>query len=983
MLKLKNACLLAFDRSLRMFVLEDTLQGLIIFNRIKKPNINSSKVRKVDKHIRRDRIRKFIGKYADKENCKETQDYITYWLDLLEAIFGIESNCRERVQYQKDVIVNRHTKTIDIYIKETQVIIEQKSYGLSLDQKHKQSDDAMLTPYEQAKRYNDNLPKNEKASWIVTSNFSEIWIYDMNKIVPDKEENIVKLKLADLESEYYQLEFLLNDKVKEVTKEVELSLQAGELIGKIYDLLYKRYHNKDSQQAHRSLNVLCVRLVFCLYAEKADLFKPNLFAKYIKEREPKDIRQALISLFKVLDTKRGEDRQAIYVDEELDAFPYVNGGLFEEEIEIPLITKEIKEAILEASRFKWAEISPTIFGAVFESTLNPETRRSGGMHYTSIENIHKVIDPLFLNDLTKELDKILIDGHPSSLYAYQNRLAKLRFLDPACGSGNFLTETYICLRKLENRVLSARMKYIEFNFEDAQWLKVSIDQFYGIEINDFAVTVAKTALWIAESQMIKSAEDILNSPIDFLPLKTNANIVEGNALRIDWESVVPKEKLSYIYGNPPFVGSKKQSKEQKIDMRNVLSGWHNAGNLDYVACWFKKASDYMKKTKIKTALVATNSITQGEEVASLWKPLFNEGMEIIFAHQTFRWDSEALIKAQVHCVIIGFAEKSKSKEKKEKRIYKNNTFIVSDNINGYLLNEKNVFLERRAQGPLCDVPPIIMGPMALSNNFLVLEKDEKEAIIAKEPEATKWIRRFSMGDEFISGEERYCLWLQEISPEELRTLPLVYDRVKKCREWRYAQVKTGDAYKYRDIPHLFRPNAKFFADIPYLAIPQTSSENRKYIPMGFVDDGMIPGQKLYIILRASKYIFGVLTSIVHMAWMRKFTGRMKSDYSYSIYIVYNNFPWPTPTKEQKERIEQTAEAILSVRAKYPDCSLASLYDPIAMPSDLRKAHEMNDKAVINAYGIDVKTLDDENFEAECVTMLMQMYQKLTNTQKKE
>ena len=728
----------------------------------------------------------------------------------------------------------------------------------------------------------------------------------------------------------------------------------------------------------KSLNALCVRLVFCLYAEDAGIFgQRNMFHDYLEAYEVKDCRRAIIELFKTLATPILERDE--YLEEDLAQFPYVNGGLFADEtIEVPPFTEEIKQLLLtKASEdFNWRDISPTIFGAVFESTLNPETRRSGGMHYTSIENIHKVIDPLFLDELKNEFQEILQiqvrRTKDKRLDEFQNKLAGLTFLDPACGSGNFLTETYLSLRRLENEVIQEKVNGQITLGEVRNPIKVSIQQFYGIEINDFAVTVAKTALWIAESQMLEETKSIVYGfNDDFLPLKTYVNITEGNALRIDWNDVISVEKLSYIMGNPPFVGFSFQTKEQKADILSVYidekgKSYKTAGKVDYVAGWYFKASQYIWKTKIRVAFVSTNSITQGEQVSNVWKPLYERfDIHINFAYRTFIWDSEANVKAHVHCVIIGF-----SGEKIEKCIlFENGNKKIVKNINMYLLDSEDIFIESRKDA-LCDVPEISKGFQATDNGYLILNEEEKEDLLVKEPSAEKWIRPYSMGVEFIKNTPRYCLWLVDIKPNELQQMPLIKKRVSDCKKWRESATKTGDAYKLRDTPHLFRP-CKQFRDVPYIAVPLVSSENRRYIPMGFINNGMIPGNNLFSIFNAGIYHFGILQSNVHMAWMRAICGRLKSDYRYSSGLVYNNFPWPTPTVQQKERIEQTAQKILDVRSSFSESNLADLYDPLTMPPELRKAHTANDKAVMAAYGFSTKMT-----EADCVAELMKLYQRL-------
>lgn len=718
-----------------------------------------------------------------------------------------------------------------------------------------------------------------------------------------------------------------------------------------------------------------------------------MFHDYLKSHE-RDARRALIDLFRVLDQKP-ENRDP-YMDEDLAAFPYVNGGLFSDEnIIIPRLTEKIVSLILrEASEnFDWSDISPTIFGAVFESTLNPETRRSGGMHYTSIENIHKVIDPLFLNDLRAELAEIqqipVVRTRRSRLEAFQEKLAGLTFLDPACGSGNFLTETYLSLRRMENEIVRSLIDAREGRTKDQRdqitagqimWgitdstvlepIKVSIQQFYGIEINDFAATVAKTALWIAESQMMKQTEEIVQMPLDFLPLKSYVNIFEGNALRVDWESVVPKGRLNYIMGNPPFVGARLMSKEQKADVNTLFAGWKNAGNLDYVCCWYKKASDLMRDTAIRSALVSTNSVSQGESVANLWKPLFEAGIHIDFAYRTFRWDSEASQKAHVHCVIIGF---SSAANPKEKVLYSGGHAQIVHNINGYLVDADNVFVENRNK-PICNVPETGIGNQPIDNGQYLFEKEEMEAFLHTEPKAAPLFHQWYGSREFINRSPRYCLWLGECSPSMLRTLPNCLKRIENVKEYRLSSSRASTV-KLAETPTRFQTENMPKGD--YIVIPEVSSEKRKYIPMGYMNSTVMCSNKLRLMPDADLYEFGVLESNVHMAWMRAVSGRLKSDYDYSIKIVYNNFPWPTPTDEQKVKIEQTAQAILDARNLYPNDSLADLYDERTMPPELRRAHQQNDKAVMQAYGFSIR----DTTESTCVAALMKMYQQLVQAEK--
>lgn len=913
--------------------------------------------------------RNFAAYWKDKGYEKgESQPF---WLSLLRDVYGVE-HPEQFIQFEEQVHLD-HTSFIDGTIPATHVLIEQKGLGKDLNKPIKQSDGALLTPFEQAKRYILELPVSQHPRWVVTCNFSTFYVYDMER--PRGEPEIIEL--ANLEKEYYRLQFLVDAGNEHLKREMEVSIAAGEIVGLLYDAFYKQYANPESEHSLKSLNKLCVRLVFCLYAEDAGIFGHHgMFHDYLKGFDTRGLRKGLVDLFRVLDTKL-QDRDPYLKDDnpELAAFPYVNGGLFSDEnIEIPPFTDEIRDLLLvkASENFNWSEISPTIFGAVFESTLNPETRRSGGMHYTSIENIHKVIDPLFLDELKAELDEICANPvertRTAKLRVFQRKLASLTFLDPACGSGNFLTETYLSLRRLENKIL-VKLSHGQVTMYSASEspIQVSISQFYGIEINDFAVTVAKTALWIAESQMMKETEKILLVPLEFLPLKTNAFIVEGNALRVDWESVVPKSKLNYIMGNPPFVGARLMGKEQKVDVNTIFPGWKNAGNLDYVCCWYKKAADIMQGTSVRSALVSTNSVSQGESVANLWKPLFDDGVHIDFAYRTFRWDSEAKIKAHVHCVIIGFSVAASSTPKK---LFDGDRYQVANNINGYLLDGENVFVESRSK-PVCNVPEIGIGNKPIDGGFYLFEKEEMEDFIKKEPSSKKYFRPWYGSREFINQKPRYCLWLGECTPAELKAMPHCMERVKAVREYRLASPSAGTV-KLADKPTRF--HVENMPSGRYIVIPQVSSERRRYIPMGYMDNSVLCSDKVRILPNGNLYEFGILESNVHMAWVRATCCRLKSDYSYTVNDVYNNFIWPAPTEQQKAKIEQTAQAILDARALYPDSNLADLYDELTMPLELRKAHQANDRAVMDAYGF-IKGTAARTSESACVAELMKLYQQ--------
>ena len=956
-----------------------------------------------------------------KNRGDEKSDTQQFWANLLTSIFGI-AEPQAYIEFEKRVKLT-HTSFIDAYIPSTKVLIEQKGADIDLRKGYRQSDGAILTPFQQAKRYANEMPYSSRPRWVVVCNFQSFLVYDMEK--PNGEP--FEILLENLEKEYYRLSFLTDTGNFHLKKEMEISIKAGDLVGKIYDALLDQYKDATSTETLKSLNVLCVRLVFCLYAEDAGIFGvKNMFYDYMVRFQARDFRRALIDLFQVLDTKK-EDRDA-YLDADLAQFPYVNGGLFSKnDIEIPQFTDELRKLILDkaSENFDWSEISPTIFGAVFESTLNPETRRSGGMHYTSIENIHKVIDPLFLNDLRDELEDVKAEPIAKTQLKraseFQTKLASLRFLDPACGSGNFLTESYLSLRRLENEAILLQTKgQMQMGFEETNPVKVTIHQFYGIEINDFAVSTATTALWIAESQMLKETSKIIQFDLDMLPLKTYHNIKEGNALRESWTEWIvdednpiviaeranvypmseapmsmvrepvakyasinlysdeinlhPKRKepetyhvdFDYIMGNPPFVGYAYQTKEQKADLEDLMKGFGK--NIDYVAGWYYKASKLIKDTNIKCALVSTNSITQGEQVAAIWKPMFERfGIHFDFAYKTFRWDSEASLKAHVHCVIIGFSAGVESLET-TKRIYiPDKTFIEAKNINGYLIDAPSIFIEKRTK-PICSVPEIIRGSSPNDDGNLLMTCEEFNEYIKKEPYGEKFIRPFMMGKDFIQRKPRYCFWLVNANPTEIRKCPILLKRIEAVKAFRETS-KREKTLQLANTPTLFEDMR--ISDTKYIAIPKVSSEARRYIPIDYLESEVIPGDKLFFMKNSSLYHFGILTSYVHNAWMRTVCGRLKSDYSYSNTIIYNNFPWPTPTEEQKAKIEQTAQAILDVRAKYPESSLADLYDEVTMPPELRKAHKENDRAVMAAYGFSPKMS-----ESEYVAELFKLYEEL-------
>lgn len=910
----------------------------------------------------------FIERWENRGN--ERQDTQSFWLDLLQSVYGIE-NPSEYIKFE-DTVMMDHTSFMDGYIDTTKVLIEQKGANKDLSKAIKQSDGSFLTPFQQAKRYSANLPYSKQPRWIITCNFKEFYVYDMEK--PHGEPTVIRLE--DLEKEAYRLEFIVGTSNEHLEREMAISMEAGEIVREIYSGLLQQYKNPENPESLHAMNQLIVRLVFCFYAEDAGMFgKKTMFHDYLSRFSSRDFRRGLLDLFNVLNTPI--DERDPYLDDELSAFPYVNGGMFaENNLEVPQFTDELRESILEhaSSSFDWSEISPTIFGAVFESTLNPETRRSGGMHYTSIENIHKVIDPLFLDALKEELNEIRQIKQPATLknraQQFQEKLSRLVFFDPACGSGNFLTETYLSLRRLENEAIKLYVGDTVLLDVGYDLVKVKISQLYGIEINDFAVSVANAALWIAESQMLEETMSIVYSNIDFLPIKSYSNIVEGNALKLNWEEIVPKDKLSYIIGNPPFVGANSVSKSQKEELLDLFGKKSNAGILDYVSGWYAKAANLIQGTKIKCAFVSTNSITQGEQVSVLWEYLSSKGIYIDFGYKSFVWNSEAKDKAKVHCVIIGFSSKNNG----NKMIFDKDSKQIVESITPYLTEGKMIFVGRM-NNPISLVEGITKGCQPTDGGNLIIEEEDYLEFIKQEPNARKYIKRLYGAVEFINNRKRYCLWLTGISPSELRSMPKVLERVQKVKEMRLNSSAEGTR-KLAERPHEFRETYNFDS---YIIIPSTSSENRKYIPMGFMGKDDISTNANLIIPNATLYDFGILTSNVHMAWMRTVAGRLKSDYRYSAKIVYNNFPWPTVTEEQKQFIANTAQGILDARALYPDSSLADLYDELTMPVELRKAHQANDIAVMKAYGM-IKKVDGKNTfltESETVAKLFEMYQELT------
>ena len=930
---------------------------------------------------RQQNAREFVKTWSSPNKGREDADRQTFWNDLLQRVYGI-NDYYNYITYEKDVQVKAGgkvtTRRIDGYIPSTKVMIEMKGKKIKdLTKPLKQSGGGGLTPFEQAKRYANFLPNSEQPRWILVSNFNEIDIHDMEK--PLAKPTVIKL--SDLPQKVKLLEFIVNASQQKVIDEKKLSVDAGNLVAKIYHELTNAYAqgrgvDVNSPEIQRSLNMLIVRLVFLLYADDSNLFgKDNIFQAFIERREPRDIRRDLSTLFKVLD--QPESERDPYLDDEFNQFAYVNGGMFSDEnVIIPQFTDELKRLIVEeaGAGFDWSGISPTIFGAVFESTLNPETRRSGGMHYTSIETIHQVIDPLFLNDLHDEFDKIQNMGNNNQRVIkareFREKLGKLNFLDPACGSGNFLTETYLSLRKMENeclRIITGDQGTLAIT--DDSDPKVKIQNFYGIEINDFAVSVARTAMWIAESQMWEQTKDITFANKDFLPLDSNDSIYEGNALRMNWEDIVKPYELDYIMGNPPFVGYSLQTKEQKQDIKQEFFKYTDKyGKFDYVSGWYIKGAKYIQNSTIKVGFVSTDSIIQGEQAPEIWKVLFNDfHIFINYGYRSFEWNNEAANKAKVDVVIVGFS----TKEDKNPTIYDEQKIISAKHINQYMYDSDNIFIDTTRKY-IEAMPKMKTGNRPADGGALILSPKEAKELVNEEPQSKQFIKKLTGSKEFITGKYRYCLWLVNVTPKQLRSMPLVLKRVEQCKENRLSGAP--DRQKLAATPHLFREQMN---PDNYMIVPLVTGCRRKYVPFGYLGNDIIPTNLATIIPEADHYTFGVLESIVHMAWMRVVAGRKGTSYRYSKNLVYTNFPWPVVDINQKEKIAITAQDILTARNLYPDSSLADLYDPLTMPIELRKAHEANDKAVLKVYG-----LKQSASESEIVQHLFKMYEELTRKDKR-
>ena len=896
---------------------------------------------------------KWAGKGYEKGECQK------FWRGLLHDVFGV-ADPDDWVQYEVQVA----TGFVDAYISRTKVLIEQKGF------EHGLADKAAM---KQAMMYVGAMPDTMPVRYIVLSNFQEFWIYDKHS----PEMKPVKVALKDLPKKLRVLSFLSEvEKTVTIVRDVAaVDKKAGELVGRLYKALLASYTGEVNERVLESLNMLCVRLVFCAYAEDSGVFPMrDQFVNYMRRYDAEAFRDRLAQLFRILNTDEN-DRDPDDIPALLE-FPYVGSGLFDDEhIRIPRFTDETRTLLLDCmcADLDWTEINPTIFGAVFESTLSTAMRRKNGMHYTTVKNIHRVADPLFLWALEKELDEIAaivnVKKRNEALAAFQKKLGRLRFLDPACGSGNFLTETYISLRRLENRAIALRQQgQAEFDLGDT--ICVTIDQFFGIEIDGFAVSVAQTALWIAESQMMIETERILHRRIDFLPLKRYAHIVKGNALRMDWNSLLPEgEHFDYILGNPPFVGQNLRSREQAEDMLKVFAGTDAGGKLDYVAAWFKITFDYMNvHPETLAAFVASNSLAQGESVGLLTPVRTSLGVQIDFAWRTFVWDSEAAEKAHVHVVIIGFSKCGAG----EKILFEDdiNRHVVPS-INGYLAEGVDRIVKSRANNINASPVRVHQGSPSADDKQLSMSREERDALVAKYPELDAVLLPYVGSDEYINavGFARYCIWMVGKRPSDFLHIPEMRERFRHVHDFRLA-CATDRVRKTADSPHLFTQIRQPQGD--YILIPRVSSERRKYLPVGFMPATVIASESSVVAENASLVDFGLISSSVHNAWMRTVCGRLEMRYRYSP-AVYYNFAQPVLDDDVRASIAATAQGILDARAIYADKPLSSIYgeDMYFYPEVLR-AHEANDAAVLAAYG-----LAEKSTESEIVSRLFEMYARLT------
>lgn len=887
---------------------------------------------------------RFSKRWKDAYN--EEAQAQPFQLDFLRAFGVADPEAMGDFEY-KVPLSNNRTGYLD-YVWKGKIAIEMKSRGKDLS-------DA----FDQLQNYMPHLPEDEIPDLWLVSDFELMRLCrrSTNELWDFKTKDLRKhiKRFADIAG--YETERIRDD-------QVEVNIKAAEKMAKLHDAL--KIHGYEGHD----LEVYLVRLLFCMFADDTGIFPQDNFLRYIEESKPdgSDLSERISKLFEVLNMPTDIRAKRTLLADELRKFQYINGPLFKELLPTAEFNAKMRQTLIDCVSFDWQEISPAVFGAMFQGVMDREQRRELGAHYTSEENILKVINPLFLDGLWEEFDRV--KTNPTALEQFHEKIAKLKFLDPACGCGNFLIITYRELRLLELEVLKMKITTNQMVIDVSPLLKVSVEQFYGIECEDFPCQIAMVGMWLIDHQMNLRASEHFGQYYARLPLTQSATIVHANALRIDWENVVPKHELDYILGNPPFLGYSNQNPEQKSDMLSIyVDGndrpFNTAGKIDYVAAWYYKAAEYLADTQIRAAFVSTNSITQGEQVAAVWKPLYDMfSIQIDFAYHTFKWSNEAKGKAAVHCVIVGFGS---VRNHQAKRLYTSEGMELVDNINAYLVAAENVFIESRAL-PLWDAPNMITGNRPADGGHLIIADSDKEAFIAADPLSERYIRPFMGSAEFINNKPRWCLWLVDATPAELRKMPEVLQRISACKIDRENSRDLGRR-KLAQTPSLFRETVS--PDHSYVVVPATSSERRRYIPIGFVDPEVIVSNAVLVIPDSTLYHFGILTSNVHMAWVRAVCGRLKSDYRYSKDIVYNNFPWPDVTDAQRIAVEAAAQGVLAARSLCPDSSLADLYDPLTMPSELLAAHRELDRVVMYLYGFSVK----DTTEVSCVAALMDLYRQ--------
>ncbi len=889
----------------------------------------------------KDRALHFSKEWADTSN--EEADAKPFLVEFFN-VFGISSKRVSTFEHRVKKLDDKDGY-IDLLWKGT-ILIEMKSRGKNLDK-----------AYQQAKDYLHGLKQHELPKYILVSDFETFKLHDL------EEEKIIEFKLNDFVNNVQHFSYILGYQKKVYKEQDPANIKAAELMGKLHDRL------EEIGYTGHPLEVYLVRILFCLFAEDTTIFNKQQLQEFIEQRtneDGSDLASKIQELFQVLNTPK--ENRFKNLDEQLADFPYVNGKLFEEILPMASFDSKMRTALLECCYIDWSKISPAIFGSMFQSVMNPKERRNLGAHYTSETNILKLIKPLFLDELWKEFDSI--KDNKNKLPEFHKKLSTLKFLDPACGCGNFLVITYRELRLLELEVLRSLNKSGQGFLDVREIIWLDVDMMCGIEYEEFPARIAEVAMWLIDHQMNMQISNEFGQYFVRLPLKKAAKIIHGDALETNWENVISKNELSYIIGNPPFIGSNIMSQIQRDAIVREFDNIQGSGVLDYVTGWYIKAAKFIQDTKIQVAFVSTNSIVQGEQTSILWGQMFNRfGIKINFAHRTFKWSNEAKGNAAVYCVIVGFA----NFDTNNKSIFEYEDIrgeaheLKVKNINPYLIDAKDILIEKKSN-PICKVPVIYKGNQPTEGGFLILDEEEKKEYISKEPKGEKFIKNLVSGREFLNGENRYCFWIVD-SFNELRNLPILQERISQVKEMRL-KSSFSDTRKLAERPYQFRdlknPNS-------FVVIPATSSENRKYIPFGFLDKNYIPSNSIYMIENATLFHFGILTSIMHMTWVKTICGRLKSDYRYSKDVVYNNFPWPeNPSEKHTKSIEIAAQKVLDARAEFPNSSLADLYDPLTMPPSLIKAHNELDKAVDLAYRPQAFTS-----EANRMEFLFELYEKYT------